>query len=59
MSEGLAAQTATEPGLHEAPTLQYELEPWGQVFRRNLADLILRREPPPLELTSSTRPCSL
>jgi TonB family protein len=56
MSEGHAAQTATEPGLLEAPTFQYELEPRGQVLRRNLADLILRREPPPLELTSAPAP---
>ncbi len=56
MSEGIAAQTATEPGLHEAPTLNYELEPRGRVFRRNLADVILRREPPPLELTSEPGP---
>ncbi len=56
MSEGIAAQTAIDPGLHEAPTLQYELEPWGRVFRRNLADLVLRREPPPLELTSEPAP---
>ncbi len=56
MSEVLAAQTTTEEGLHEAPLLQYELEPWGRVFRRNLADLILRREPPPLELTSEPAP---
>jgi periplasmic protein TonB len=56
MSEGTAAQTAIEPGLHEGPTLQYELEPWGRVFRRNLGDLLLRREPPPLELTSEPGP---
>jgi TonB family protein len=56
MSEGIAAQTAMEQGLPEAPTLQYELEPWGRVFRRNLADLVLRREPPPLELTSAPGP---
>ncbi len=56
MSEGIAAQTAMEQGLPEAPTLQYELEPWGRVFRRNLADLVLRREPPPLELTSAAGP---
>lgn len=56
MSEGIAAQTAMEPGLPEAPTLQYELEPWGRVFRRNLADLVVRREPPPLELTSEPAP---
>ena len=56
MSEGTAAQTAIEPGLHEAPTLQYELEPWRRTFGRNLADLVLRREPPPLELTSEPGP---
>ncbi len=56
MSEGIAAQTATEPGLHEAPTFQNELEPWGRVFRRNLADLIFRRELPPLQLTSEPAP---
>ncbi len=56
MSEAIAAQTVNEPGLHEAPSLHYELEPWGRVFRRNLADLILRREPPPLELTSEPAP---
>ncbi len=56
MSEVLAAQTTTEEGLHEAPQLHYELEPWGRVFRRNLGDLILRREPPPLELTAEAGP---
>ena len=56
MSEGTAAQTAIEPGLHEAPTLQYELEPWRRRFGRNLADLVFRREPPPLELTSEPGP---
>ena len=56
MSEGTAAQTAIEPGLHEAPTLHYELEPWGRAFGRNLADLVLRREPPQLELTSEPGP---
>jgi len=56
MSEGTAAQTAIEPGLHEAPTLQYELEPWSRTFGLNLADLVLRREPPPLELTSEPGP---
>ena len=52
MSEGTAAQTAIEPGLHEAPTFHYELEPRGRVFRRNLADLVLRREPPAVEITA-------
>ncbi len=56
MSEGIAAQAAVVSGLHEAPTLQYELEPWGRVFRRNLGDFLLRRQPPPLELTSEPGP---
>ena len=34
------------------PRLLLELEPWWPSFRRNLADLLLRREPPPLALTS-------
>ncbi len=56
MSEGTAAQTIIEPGLHEAPSLSYELEPWGRVFRRNLGDFLLRRESLPLELTSEPAP---
>lgn len=56
MSEGTAAQTAAEPGLHEAPTFHYELEPWGRTFGRNLADLLLSREPPPVEITSEAAP---
>lgn len=56
MSEGTAAQVVAEPGLHAAPTLNYELEPWGRSFGRNLADLVLRREPPPLEITSAPAP---
>lgn len=52
MSEGTAAQVENRPGLHEAPSLNYELEPWHEGFRRNLADLVLRREPPPLEITA-------
>lgn len=56
MSEGTAAQTINEPGLHEAPSLNYELEPRWLAFRRNLADLIFRREPPPLELSSEPGP---
>ena len=56
MSEGSAAEVASHAGLHEVPTLNYELEPWGRTFARNLADLLLRREPPPLELTSEPAP---
>jgi TonB family protein len=53
MSQGTAAQVESRPGLHEAPTLNYELEPRLGVFGRNLADLILRREPPPVEITAT------
>jgi TonB family protein len=56
MSEGTAAQTSLEPGLHEAPSLNHELEPWGRSFGRNLADLLLQREPPPVEITSEPAP---
>jgi TonB family protein len=56
MSEVAAAQSATEQGLHDAPALQYELEPWAKVFSRNLADLLLRREPPPVEVTAEPIP---
>jgi len=56
MSEGTAAQRSIEPGLHEAPSLNYELEPWGRSFGRNLADLLLRREPPPVEITAEPAP---
>jgi len=56
MSEVTAAQSATKLGLHDAPTLQYELEPWAKVFSRNLADLLLRREPPAVEVTAQPVP---
>ena len=58
MSDVTAAQTSTEPGLHEAPSLNYELEPWGRTFARNLGDVVLRREPPPVEITSQPAPVS-
>jgi len=56
MSDGTAAQTSIEPGLPEAPSLNYELEPWRRTFARNFSDLVLRREPPPLEVTSEPAP---
>jgi TonB family protein len=52
MSEGTAAQAIIEPGLPEAPTFNYELEPRGRAFRRNLGDFVLRREPAPIEITA-------
>ena len=56
MSEVSAARIESEPGLHEAPSLQHELEPWAKTFGRNLGDLILRREPPPVEITAEPVP---
>lgn len=32
------------------PRLLVELEPWGETFRKNLGDLVLRREQPPARL---------
>lgn len=49
MSEVTASQPHHEPAPVEAPALHYELEPRFGVFWRNLADLLLRREAPPLE----------
>ncbi len=34
------------------PALLCELEPWHRVFFRNLGDVLLHRQPPPLELTA-------
>jgi len=52
--------TATPPQQHDAlgnaPVLHYELEPRLRVFERNLADLILRREPEPVETTAEPVP---
>jgi len=56
MSEVTAAQPQHEPASPEAPALHYELEPRFRVFWRNLTDLLLRREPPPLETTSQPVP---
>ena len=56
MSEVTAAHAQHEPASVEPPALHYELEPRFRVFFRNLADLLLRREPPPLETTSQPIP---
>ena len=55
--------TATPPpqqddALHDAPVLHCELEPRLRVFGRNLLDLILRREPEPVETTAEPVPVS-
>ena len=36
--------------------LRWELEPWYRVFFRNLGDVLLRREPPPVETTAKPVP---
>ena len=38
------------------PALLCELEPWHRVFFRNLGDVLLHRQPPPLELTAQPVP---
>lgn len=56
MSEVTATKPQNDPDWQEAPALHYELEPRFRVFLRNLADLLLRREPPPIETTSQPVP---
>lgn len=56
MSEVTATQPQQEVALHDAPVLHYELEPRLRVFGRNLTDLILRREPEPIETTAEPVP---
>jgi TonB family protein len=56
MPEVTASQTQHELAPVDAPALHYELEPRFRVFWRNLADLLLRREPPLLETTSEPIP---
>jgi TonB family protein len=40
----------------DVPTLHWELEPWHRAFFRNLGDFLLRREPPPVEITAKPAP---
>src|SRR5215472_8918584 len=56
MSEVTATPPQQEDALRDAPVLHYELEPRLRVFRRNLGDLILRREPEPVETTAEPVP---
>lgn len=58
MSEVTAARTKLQPPVTapDSPALLCELEPWRRVFFRNLADLILRREPPPVATTAAPLP---
>lgn len=52
MLEVTASRLQREVSADGAPVLLCELEPWHRVFLRNLGDLILRREPPPVETTA-------
>ncbi len=52
MSEVTAPPFQHDPASLEPPALHHELEPWRRVFWNNLTDLVLHREPPPLETTS-------
>ena len=47
-------ESATSPpdGDFRPPALLCELEPWYRVFFRNLGDLLLHRQPPPVETTA-------
>jgi TonB family protein len=56
MSEVTAPQPQLEDASQSAPALNYELEPRLRVFWRNLTDLLLRREPPPIEATAEPIP---
>jgi protein TonB len=56
MSEVTATQPQEDAALHDAPALHYELEPRFRVFWNNLAYIVFRREPPPIETTSEPVP---
>ena len=47
MSAVTAAKLQEEDATIDSPILLRELKKWKSVFFGNLADLILRREPPP------------
>ncbi len=53
MSEVTADSAQREVSVVAPPVLLCELEPWHRVFLRNLGDVILRREPPPVETTAA------
>ena len=56
MSEVTATPPQQDDALRDAPALHFELEPRLRVFRRNLADLVLRRGPEPVETTAEPVP---
>jgi len=56
MSEVTAARVQKQAAEADPVVLRWELEPWPRVFFRNLADTLLRREPPPVETTAKPVP---
>jgi TonB family protein len=52
MSEVTGAAVQQKAVVHNSPVLLCELEPWHRVFLRNLGDVVLRREPPPVATTA-------
>ena len=56
MSEVTATPPQQDDTLREAPVLHYELEPRLRVFGHNLRDLVLRRQPEPVETTAEPVP---
>jgi TonB family protein len=56
MSGATATKVQQENAAIDSPRLLCELEPRHRVFFRNLADVILRREPPPVETTAAPVP---
>lgn len=56
MSGVTAAGVQKQAAEADVPVLRWELEPWRRVFLRNLGDTLLRREPPPIEITAKPVP---
>ncbi len=56
MSGVTAAGVQKQAAEADVPVFGWELEPWRRVFLRNLGDTLLRREPPPLEITAKPVP---
>src|SRR6266567_5990628 len=56
MLDSPAVSSQREVSAREPLTLLCELEPWRRVFLQNIGDLLLRREPPPVEITARPVP---
>ena len=56
MSGVTAAGVQLQASEADSVVLRWELEPWHREFFRNLGDLLLRREPPPVETTARPVP---